>query len=79
MCIKHFEIMKDGHWQKSVLSKSENIVARANFWHLFKNVFQLWLYDVSYLICMQIIILWHVDPLLGNNHKIRGYTTVTAK
>jgi hypothetical protein len=25
------------------------------------------------------IILWHVDPLLGNDYEIRGYTTAVAK
>jgi hypothetical protein len=26
-----------------------------------------------------IIILWHVDPLLGNDSEIIGYTTAVAK
>jgi hypothetical protein len=26
-----------------------------------------------------ILILWHVDPLLGNDHEIGNYTTAVAK
>jgi hypothetical protein len=28
--------------------------------------------------CLELI-LWHVDPLLGNNHERSGYTTAVAK
>jgi hypothetical protein len=28
---------------------------------------------------LAICMLWHVDPLLGNDHEISGYTTAVAK
>jgi hypothetical protein len=28
---------------------------------------------------LKVTVLWHVDPLLGNDRKIRNYTTATAK
>jgi hypothetical protein len=26
-----------------------------------------------------LFVLWHVDPLLGNDHGVRGYTTAVVK
>jgi hypothetical protein len=31
------------------------------------------------LILKNVIILWHVDPLLGNDHEISNYTAAIAK
>jgi hypothetical protein len=44
------------------------------------NPFHLYYYTAaSRIFEVLTLILWHVDPLLGNNRKISNYTTAVAK
>lgn len=34
---------------------------------------------ISWIIIQYNIILWHIDPLLGNDHEINNYATAVAE
>jgi hypothetical protein len=59
-------------------------LSRVNRLHVFKLCSRSQISEQSLFQCIMsvlwvIIILWHADPLLGNEHEISSYTTATSR
>jgi hypothetical protein len=78
VCHKHIwlrlAVITTNDYNQSVFYILKFISCYMPWWRL-----TLIIYDHQYECHTYINILWLVDPLLGNNHKISNYTTATAK